>query len=99
MARAHLIVAKSLVAIAPLFIVTPAFAQYTVDTAIQSSVLENTRKIDGKAHKGSGRMTAEQRAFWKDYCTKWPKGGTCDSYRREVARYPDPAPAKRSQRR
>ncbi|MCW4460747.1 hypothetical protein OK349_03440 [Sphingomonas sp. BT-65] len=68
--------------------VTPASAQYTIDTAIQGSVLGETRKIDGKA-RPSQRMTAEQRAFWKKYCARWPEGGSCDRYRREVARYPD----------
>jgi hypothetical protein len=66
-----------------------AFAQYTTDTAIQSSVLEQTRKIDGKPRQPA-LLTAKQRAFWKDYCAKWPKGGSCDRYRREVQLYPRP---------
>jgi hypothetical protein len=70
--------------------ITPAaFAQYTTDTAIQGSVLGETRKIDGKTRKPA-LLTAKQRAFWKDYCAKWPKGGSCDRYRREVKLYPKP---------
>jgi hypothetical protein len=66
-----------------------AFGQYTADTAIQSSVLGETRKIDGKTRQPA-LLTAKQRAFWKDYCTKWPKGGSCDRYRREIKLYPEP---------
>lgn len=68
---------------------SPAAAQYTTDTALQSSVLGETRKIDGKPKAGA-RMTTKQRAFWKGYCAKWPEGGSCDRYRREIARYPNP---------
>jgi hypothetical protein len=67
----------------------PVAAQYTTDTALQSSVLGETRKIDGK-QKPNTRMTAEQRAFWKKHCARWPEGGSCDRYRREIARYPNP---------
>jgi len=63
----------------------PAAAQYTVDTALSDSVLGETRKI-GEKPAGSDRMTDKQLAFWRDYCAKWPEGGSCDRYRAEVAR-------------
>lgn len=66
-------------------VLSPAAAQYTVDTAISDSVLGETRKVGDKP-PASGRMTDKQLAFWRDYCAKWPKGGSCDRYRAEVAR-------------
>lgn len=75
-------------------VAVPAAAQYTVDTALSDSVLGETRKIGDKPAKTT-RMTDKQLAFWRDYCAKWPKGGSCDRYRAEVAERARAAKPKR----